>query len=115
MQDRLSITDLELRTRIGVTEDERANDQRLLVTVEMETDAAKVALHDDVMAGIDYGVVAADLRELAQSERKTIERFAEDAAAMILKKHRPPTVTITVKKFVIPGTADVRITITRSL
>ncbi len=113
MPDRLVITDLEVWTRIGVPDAEREREQRLLVTIAMQTDASAVAAGDDVAAGIDYAAVAAGIRDLAARERRTIERFAEDAAAYVLDTYRPAAVEVTVRKFVIPGTRDVSLTITR--
>lgn len=114
MSDILTITDLELWTSIGVPKDEREVEQRLLVTVEMSLDAKPAAKSDDVKKSVNYVDVANDLKELSLKERKTIERFAEDAARMILKKHHVRGVTVTVKKFAIPGSAHVAITLSRS-
>ncbi len=113
MADTLSITDLEVWTRIGVPDDERSKEQRLLVTVRMTVDSAPIAQDDDIAAGIDYAAVAAGIRNLARTERRTIERFAEDVATYVIETHRPQRAEVTVRKFVIPGTADVSLTIVR--
>src|SRR3989338_531918 len=113
MSDLLSIIDLELWTHIGVPKEEREAEQRLLVTVEMSLDAKADAKSDDVKKSINYFDVTNDLKKLALTERKTIERFAEDAAQMILKKYKQTGVTVTVKKFAVPGTAYVAMQITR--
>ncbi len=112
--DLLTITDLELWAHIGVPKEERETEQRLLVTIEMSLDAKAAAKSDDVKKSINYVDVTGDLKKLAMTERKTIERFAEDAAQMILKKHRPTSVTVTVKKFAVPGTESVSVRITRT-
>lgn len=113
MFDTLTITDLELWTHIGVPKEERETEQRLLVTMEMSLDAQAAAQSDDVKKSINYFNVTEDLKQLALTERKTIERFAEDIAHMVLKKYRTSGVTVTVKKFAIPESACVSITITR--
>lgn len=114
MFDSLTITDLELWTRIGVPKEERASEQRLLVSIEMSLDAKAAAKSDDVKKSINYVDVADDVKALAQKERKTIERFAEDVAKMILNNYKTSSVTITIKKFAIPGSTSVSLTITRS-
>ena len=113
MHDRLTITDLELWTRMGVPPLERAAEQRLLVTIEMHLDTKPAAKKDDVKQSINYFDVCEDLKKLAKIERKTIERFAKDAALMISKKYKPENVSITVKKFAIPGSAYVAVQISR--
>ncbi|NOS68100.1 MAG: dihydroneopterin aldolase [Candidatus Peribacteraceae bacterium] len=114
MSDLLTITDLELWTHIGVPKEERETEQRILVTVEMEIDAKAAAKSDDVKKSVNYSDVTNDLKELAKKERKTIERFAEDVAQMILKKYKTTAVTVTVKKFAIPGARHVTLTIIRT-
>ena len=114
MDDTLTITDLELWTHIGVPKEERATEQRLLVTVGLTVDTRAAAKSDDVKKSINYIDVADDVKALAQKERKTIERFAEDIAIMILKNYGTPSVTVTIKKFAIPGSASVALTIERS-
>ncbi len=113
MNDTLSITDLVILTPLGITDTERATPQKVLVTVEMEMDAKEVAREDDLNAGIDYAAVAEHIRMLAGTERKTMERLAEDIATMILERCEPASVRVTVKKFVLSDAADARITILR--
>lgn len=80
---------IELWTRIGVPEDERQKPQRVLVTIELLSPLQKVAHTDDVREGIDYQKVVDAVVTLAETERKTIERLAEDIADAILKKFKP--------------------------
>lgn len=113
MSDRIAIDDLELWTRIGVTAAERAAEQRLLVSVEVETDTRAAAAADDLRRSVNYAEVAKGLRKLADGERRTIERLAEDAARVVLRTYRPASVTVTVTKFALPGARSVRVRITR--
>ena len=113
MSDLLTISDLELWTCIGVTAEERETEQRLLLTIEMTVDSRRAAKTDDVKKTVNYCDVAKDIRSLARTERKTIERLAEDIAQMVQRKHAVSAVTVTVKKFTIPGTEDVSVRIVR--
>lgn len=112
--DSITISDLELRTRIGITDSERSTEQKVLVTVAMKTDITAVSKNDDVSAGIDYAVVREKILTLATVERRTIERFAEDIAQMILSNFRASGVTVAVKKFPFPDSAHVQIVIDRT-
>ena len=43
MSDVISIAEIEVQSRIGVPEEERAHPQRLLISVELETDVSAAA------------------------------------------------------------------------
>jgi dihydroneopterin aldolase len=111
--DSLTITDLELWTHIGVPDEERKTEQRIHVTIELLGDLFPVGKTDDVTKGIDYEILTNDVRTLANTERKTIERLAEDIAAMILKSYKPQSVKVSVFKQPLPGVRGVTATITR--
>ncbi|MDD4627835.1 MAG: dihydroneopterin aldolase [Candidatus Peribacteraceae bacterium] len=112
MPDLLTIENLELRTRIGLPEEERAKEQRVLVTVELSL-ATTQHHHDDLEQSIDYASVVESVLELAKTERRTMEFFAEEIAALILKKFRAKSVCVTVKKFALPGIDHASFTVTR--
>ena len=81
-------------------ESERAKPQRLLVDVELMHPLKPVAESDDISKGIDYAEIVAVILELAKTERKTIERFAEDAADVIIKTFKPKDgVKVSVTKY----------------
>ncbi|OGJ61473.1 hypothetical protein A3C37_04080 [Candidatus Peribacteria bacterium RIFCSPHIGHO2_02_FULL_53_20] len=111
--DSLCITDLELWTHIGVPEKERKTEQRILVTIELLGDLSPVGKSDDVTRGIDYEKLTNAVRALAKTERKTIERLAEDIAEMILKSYKPQSVKVSVWKEPLPGVRGVKATIQR--
>jgi len=111
MPDRIRITDLELWTRIGVPEDERMQEQRLLVSVCLQTDLRAAAKAD--APDIDYADLAAKIKVLAKTERKTVERLAEDIAALCLQGKNAESVEVTVTKFPPLGAKEVAVTIVR--
>ena len=113
MMDAITIRNLEFWTHIGVSQEERMTEQRLLVTVEMALDTRAAAKTDDVAQSINYKDLAEDVLALAKEERKTIERLAEDCATMILARYKPASVTVDITKFPLPQAQDVRIRITR--
>jgi len=111
--DTLSIVDLEVRTHIGVPDEERAEEQTVWVSVELQLDTRAAAKDDDVSKTIDYFQVAESLHELGKTERKTIEKFADDIAMMILDAYKPQSVKVLLKKRVLPHCDFTSITITR--
>ena len=111
--DTLTIKDLEVWTHIGVPDEERTQEQRLLVSIDLFLDTKESALHDDVSKTIDYFSVANTLHEAAKIERKTIEKFAHDIAEMILETYKPLRITVTLKKFALQGSRYSSLSITR--
>ena len=99
----ISIVDLEVFYRVGVPDAERAQPQRLLLTMEMESDFSAAAKSDSIVDTIDYYAVTQKLLKFGEGrEWKLIEKLAADIAGLILAEFKPPAVTIEVKKFIIP-------------
>ena len=112
--DRITLHELEIFCRIGVPEAERATPQKLLVNLELELDLRRSASTDNLEQTINYHRVAVRVEELAKKkEWKLIETLAEDIAAAILSEFKPVRVTVEVRKFVLPQTKYVAVTISR--
>jgi 7,8-dihydroneopterin aldolase/epimerase/oxygenase len=112
---RITIVDLEVFYCVGVTEDERAKPQRLLLTVDMNFDFSTAAVSDRIEKTINYQVVAQDLLKFGQGRTwKLIERLAFNIADRILAEHNPQSVMVEVKKFSIPQARYVSVSLTRS-
>jgi len=111
--DTILIQNLEVSTHIGVPDIERATEQVLKVSVWLHTDTRTAAKSDDVNDTIDYANVAERIQELANTKRKTVERFAEDIAGMILNEFVPESVSVSIDKFVLPNAERIAITINR--
>lgn len=110
----ITIVDLELHLRIGITESERAKPQRILMTVDMECDFTSAAVTDRITKTIDYFQVSQHLLKLGEGRSwNLIEKLASDAADLVLTKFQPEAVTIVVKKFPIPQAAFVSATLTK--
>ena len=113
--DKITIQDLEVNAQIGVTEAERTQLQRQLITVEMERDLAEAGRTDMESATTPYDVVANLIRQVVtERPRKLIEAVAEEVAAAILSRRLAVAVTIEVKKFSIPHSQYVSVQIRRT-
>jgi len=58
---RISIVDLEVHYCVGVTDEERAKPQRLLLTVDLSLDFSSASISDRIEKSIDYQQVADEL------------------------------------------------------
>ena len=97
--DSILLQNISVWTVIGMPDQERTKEQQIFVTVELLGSLRSIAKSDNVSDGIDYAKVTEEVQEIAKTERKTIERFAEDIASALLKKYKPVGgVRITVTK-----------------
>ena len=111
---KISIVDLEVFYRVGVPDAERAQPQRLLLTVEMESDFSAAAKTDSIADTIDYFAVSQRLLKFGEGRSwKLIEKLAADIADMILSEFKPQSVKVEVKKFPIPQARHVSVQITK--
>ncbi len=111
---KISIVDLEVFYHVGVPDAERAQPQRLLLTVELETDIADAAKSDRIADTIDYFAVTRRLLQFGEGrEWKLIEKLAGDIADTVLAEFNPQAVSVEVKKFIIPQARYVAVTLTK--
>ena len=112
---KITISDLEVHFRVGVPPEERAHPQRLLITTELELNLEAAAQSDEIHTTIDYYEVAQQIIALGNNRTwKLIETLAGDIGELILARFHPKSVSVTVKKFVLPNTAYVAVRLTKS-
>ena len=108
--DIITISDLVVFYHVGVPEDERAKAQRLLLTVEMETDFAVSAATDEIERTVDYYSVSRRLLKMGEGRSwKLIEALAVEMAESLLREYPIKVVTVEVKKFILPETRYVSV------
>src|ERR1700742_4599134 len=96
----IKIVDLEVFYSVGVTDEERAKLQRLLLTIEMSYDFSAAAMSDRISRTIDYFAVSQRLLQYGQGRSwKLIEKLAVNLADLIFTEFHPAEVTVEVKKF----------------
>jgi dihydroneopterin aldolase len=112
---KISIVDLEVFYCVGVTDEERATPQRLLLTVEMGFDITSAALSDRIERTIDYHSVAQMLLKHGDGRSwKLLERLVSNLCDIILSDFKAQSVSVTVKKFIIPEARYVSVQLARS-
>jgi dihydroneopterin aldolase len=111
----ISIVDLEVFYCVGVSDEERAQPQRLLLTVEMSFDFSSAAITDRVTKTIDYHAVAQTLLRFGEgSSWKLLEKLVWNIADFILAEFKPQAVRVEVKKFVIPQARYVAVSLVKT-
>ncbi len=114
MADRLIIHELATQCRIGVTEEERTNPQAVWLDLELEIDAAKAAMKDDVSAAVDYAELVAHVVRFLQSRPfQLLETMAEEVASLVLKQFDTPEVVVRIKKRALPGVESATVEVVR--
>jgi 7,8-dihydroneopterin aldolase/epimerase/oxygenase len=100
---KITIADLEVFYHVGVTDEERARPQRLLLTIELYFDFTIAAVGDRLTKTINYFEVSQRLLKFGDDRSwKLIEKVAANIADMIIIEFKPQAVTVEVKKFAIP-------------
>jgi dihydroneopterin aldolase len=110
----ICIKGLELWTHIGIPEEERMREQRVLIDVRMELASHERGTGDDLSGSIDYEMVARRVRLLAQSPHRTLEKFGEDIVTALLQEKNAKHIEIILHKFILPGTGEVSVTVARN-
>jgi FolB domain-containing protein len=112
--DKITICDLEVSCCVGVTEEERANPQRLLLSVEIMRDLSTAAESDNLADTIDYFEVSQRLLELGRDRSwRLLESLALEIVTLIKNDYHATKASVEIKKFVIPQARFVSVCVTR--
>jgi FolB domain-containing protein len=112
---RITIVDLEVFYCVGVPEEERAQPQRLLLSVDMNYDFSAAAISDRIEKTIDYQRLTDDLLKFGDGRNwKLLEKLVTNLADMILAQYRPVSVFVEAKKFKIPQARYVAVSVTKT-
>jgi 7,8-dihydroneopterin aldolase/epimerase/oxygenase len=107
---KITIADLEVFYCVGVTDEERAQPQRLLLTVDMDFDFSLAAMSDRITKTIDYFEVAQRLLRFGEGRSwKLLEKLVVNLADTVMSEFHPDAVTVVVKKFTIPQASYVSV------
>ena len=112
---RISIVDLEVSWCVGVSDEERAKPQRLLVTVDLQLDFESAALSDRIEKTINYYAVSQRILKYGEGRSwRLMEKLVTNLADTLLAEFKPAEVTVEVKKFIIPQARHISVAVTRS-
>jgi dihydroneopterin aldolase len=113
--DFIHIEQLEVFARIGVTENERANPQRLTLSITVWPNERFEDVQDDITRTVNYSAISVATREfVGDRSDKLIETLAADFASHLLKTFPVTKVRIELRKFVLPEAQYAAVTVTRT-
>jgi len=115
MQDQIRLSAIRVSTHIGVPDEERAQPQSLEVDLTLVPVKGFAQAGDELEGTIDYFSVWQRVHEIAgEKPRKLIETLAEELANAVLKEYEAVAeVGVVVRKFILPQTGSVSVTIWR--
>ena len=110
---RIHISQLELMAHIGVPDQERANPQRLTVSLTLWP-AHGAEFNDEINRTVNYVAVCAETKKFVAERRdKLIETLVDALAAHLLEIFEIRRITIELRKFILPDVEFVSVTVTR--
>ncbi|HJT81444.1 MAG TPA: dihydroneopterin aldolase [Chthoniobacterales bacterium] len=113
--DRLHLDQLEVDSRIGVTAEERAKAQRLVINLTVWPNVSFDTVEEDIGKTINYVEVWQCTREFIEKrEWNLIETVAAELATHLLETLRLKAAEVEVRKFVLPKTRFVSATVRRT-
>jgi len=113
--DQIHIEQLEVFARVGVTESERANPQRLTLSLTVWPSAGFQNLQDDITSTVNYSAVAVAACDfLRGNPARLIETSATQLAAHLLQIFPIQKVQLELRKFVLPDAKHVSVAVTRT-
>jgi dihydroneopterin aldolase len=115
LSDRIHIEQLEIFTRIGVLEKERAAHQRLTISISLWPYEQTRDLGDDIHRTINYSAVAEETKSFVRDQSTNlIETLADRLATHLLTTFRIHKVTVELRKFPLEDAKHVSVTVTRT-
>jgi len=114
--DKLRVSGLAVSALIGVRAWERQVRQRLLIDLELDTDAGRAAATDAIADALDYGTIARRVVDIVTAAQfQLIETLAEHIAQQLLNDFAVNRVKVVVHKpAAIPNAHDTSIEIERT-
>ena len=113
-EDRLALQDILCMCRIGVTEEERRERQKLAVDLELYVDLEEAGRSGDLRQAIDYRDVCDSVRGLLEEGTfHLVEAAARAVLDLVLAKFPVRRAVVRVRKFVLPRVGHVEVRMER--
>jgi dihydroneopterin aldolase len=114
--DTIFISELKVKTKLGVPEWERMVPQTIILDIEIGYDLSKSCKSDAIADTIDYGAVVSRIHEtLKEHSFQLVEALAEHVCQLIFKEFKAESVKIKVAKpAILPSLKALGVVIERS-
>ncbi len=113
--DEIHIEQLEVFTRIGVPEEERATPQRLTVSISFWPDYEQRDMADKIDNTVNYSIVAEETKNFVRDQSTNlIETLADRLATHLLNTFRIQKIIVELRKFPLEDAKHVSVTVTRT-
>jgi dihydroneopterin aldolase len=113
--DRIHIEQLDIFTRIGVAEEERANPQKLTVNISFWPYQQISDVADHIGSTVNYSTVAEETKNFVRDQSVSlIETLADQLALHLLNSFPIQKVQIELWKFALPDAKYVSVTVIRT-
>jgi FolB domain-containing protein len=97
--DKIIIKDLLLRGIIGINDDERVNEQDILINIVMFADTRHAASSDDIVDAVNYRTITKQIiAHVGKSADFLVEKLVEDIAHLIVVDFQVEKVVVRVEK-----------------
>jgi FolB domain-containing protein len=114
--DEIHIEQLEVFTRIGVPEQERANPQKLTVSISLWPYRQSSDLADHIERAVNYSGVAEETKNFVRDQSVSlIETLADRLASHLLESFPIQKLTIELRKFALHDAKYVSVTVSRTV
>ena len=115
LPDEIHIEQLDVFTRVGVPEEERAKPQKLTVSISFWPYKQTNDFADHIERTVNYSTVAEETKNFLRDQSVSlIETLAERLASHLLKSFPIQKLTIELRKFVLEDAKYVSVTVTRA-
>ena len=114
MNDTVHIASLELLAHVGVPDEERSVPQRLVCNLTFWPARQASELDDSIERAVNYAAVSDEVKKFLEPRRdRLIETMADALARHLIDSFEISEITIELRKFVLPETEFVSVTVTR--
>ena len=112
--DAIRIEELELLARIGVTAEERAEPQRVVLCATLRPRRSFAEMSDDLRRTVNYAEVCQQMEQLVEERADLLlETLADAMARQLLARFEITRVELELRKFVLPQTKYVAVRVVR--
>jgi dihydroneopterin aldolase len=114
--DEILIEELELMARVGVPDEERAQPQRLVISLVLQPRRPFGKLGNELARATDYAAVCTEVRDFVSGrEDKLIETLAHETAEYLLRRFDVLRIELKLRKFILHETRYVAVRVVRAL